>query len=75
MIFSAENRHSRGSGVRPPSAWVAPELSLSQRQPYDLCAADVCMLGKVLQGEMEDGQKVCIRPSAGPYLITVPTVL
>ncbi|KAJ7291710.1 WD40-repeat-containing domain protein [Mycena rebaudengoi] len=55
MIFSAENRHSRGSGVRPPSAWAAPELSLSQ--PYDLCAADVCMLGKVLQGEMEDGQK------------------
>ncbi|KAK7021514.1 kinase-like domain-containing protein [Favolaschia claudopus] len=55
VLFSADNRRSPGSGVRPPSAFAAPEQSLDQL--YDVCAADVCMLGKVLQGEMEEGRK------------------
>jgi hypothetical protein len=44
------------SGIRPPSEWAAPEQLLDE--PYDVCAADVCMLGRVLQDEPAEGRKV-----------------
>ncbi|KAK7028411.1 hypothetical protein R3P38DRAFT_2936229 [Favolaschia claudopus] len=43
------------SNCRPPSKWAAPEQFLDK--PYDVCAADVFMLGKVLQGELAEGRQ------------------
>ncbi|KAJ7244066.1 kinase-like domain-containing protein [Mycena rebaudengoi] len=47
-------RRSLGTGIRPPSKWSAPEQLLDE--PYDACAADVFMLGRVLQEELAEGR-------------------
>jgi hypothetical protein len=56
MKFTPENRYLMNSGLRPPSEWAAPEQL--HAEPYDVCAADVYMLGRVLKAELEAGRKV-----------------
>jgi serine/threonine protein kinase len=56
MKFTPENRYLMNSGLRPPSEWAAPEQL--HAEPYDVCAAEVYMLGRVLKEELEAGRKV-----------------
>ncbi|KAJ7817047.1 armadillo-type protein [Mycena olivaceomarginata] len=55
MKFTPGNRYLMNSGLRPPSEWAAPEQL--HAEPYDVCAADVYMLGRVLKTELEAGRK------------------
>ncbi|KAJ7275661.1 hypothetical protein C8J57DRAFT_1504963 [Mycena rebaudengoi] len=47
-------RCTLGTGIRPPLKWAAPEQIFDE--PYNACAADVFMLGKVLQEELAEGR-------------------
>jgi hypothetical protein len=49
-------RCTLGTGIRPPLKWAAPEQIFDE--PYNACAADVFMLGKVLQEELAEGRIV-----------------
>jgi serine/threonine protein kinase len=55
-IKFSTGRRSFASGIRPPSKWAAPEQLLDE--PYDVCAADIFMLGRVLQEELVEGRVV-----------------
>jgi serine/threonine protein kinase len=49
----------------PPSRFAAPEQT--QSEPYDIFASDVFNMGKVLQNELEEADRVCIHFSLLTY--------
>ncbi|KAJ7748354.1 hypothetical protein B0H16DRAFT_1849167 [Mycena metata] len=61
VIFPADNLRVASTGARPPDPFNAPEQVLAlahlELDPYDVCAADVCMLGNVLRVELNEAQK------------------